>query len=43
MTTCWERAVNSFTTCVFRECLSICMCASFPFGFEVKGDWDFIV
>ena len=27
---------------VFRERLSICMCASFPFGFE-DGVWDLIV
>ena len=27
---------------VFRERLSVCMCASFPFGFE-DGMWDVIV
>ena len=27
---------------VFRVCLSICVCASVPFGFE-GGMWDLIV
>ena len=27
---------------VYRECLSIRLCASFPFGFE-GGMWDLIV
>ena len=28
-----------FTVRVFRERLSVCVCASLPFGFEV-GVWD---
>ena len=28
--------------CVFREALSVCVCASSPFGFE-SGMWDSIV
>ena len=31
-----------FTVRVFRECLSVCVCASFPFGFK-GGMWDLIV
>ena len=31
-----------FTVRVLRECLSVCVCASFPFGFE-GGIWDLIV
>ena len=31
-----------FTLCVLRGRLSICECASFPFGFE-GGMWDLIV
>ena len=42
MTTCAESNFIRFTERVFRERLSICVCASFPFGFE-GGMWDFIV
>ena len=31
----WEIAANLVALCVFCEWLSICVCASFPFGFEV--------
>ena len=31
-----------FTIRVFRERLSVCVCASFPFGFE-GGMWELIV
>ena len=31
-----------FTVRVFREHLSICVCISFPYGFE-DGMWDLIV
>ena len=34
MTTCWERAVHSVYRAVFRECVSIWVCVSFPFDFE---------
>ena len=34
MTTVLERAIHSVTVRVFRGRLSICMCVSFPFGFE---------
>ena len=31
-----------FIVCVFRVCLSMFVCASFPFGFE-GGEWNLIV
>ena len=43
MTTVWERAVFiQYTVNVFCECLSVCVCASFPFGFEA-GMSDLII
>ena len=41
--TIWQRAAHSgFTVCVFCECFSVCMCASFPFSFEGRM-WELIV
>ena len=35
MTTCRAvQSVNQFTTRAFRKCFSMCVCASFPFGFD---------
>ena len=43
MTTCLgKRCSFSFTVHVFRERLSACVCASFPFGFDGRM-WDLIV
>ena len=42
MTTCLGKTCSFGLLCVFRERLSICMCASFPSGFE-DGMWDLIV
>ena len=38
----WERLFIRFTVHVFHESLSVCMSASFPFGFE-GGMWDLIL
>ena len=38
----WKELFIRFTVRVFLERLSICMYASFPFGFE-GGVWDLIV
>ena len=37
-----ERAIHSAYCACFRGCLSICVCASYPFGFEGEK-WDSIV
>ena len=43
MTTCVGRSCSLGLPCVsFVKVLSICVCASFPFGFE-GGIWDLIV
>ena len=38
---CLGKLFNRFTVRVFHDYLSICMCASFPFGFEGRM-WDMI-
>ena len=40
VTPVWERAVNSVYCGVSRERLSVCVCASFPFGFRVGVRFD---
>ena len=42
MTTCFGKSYSFDLPCVSCEHLSICMCASFPFGFD-GGMWDLIV
>ena len=43
MTTCLGKSSSfGFNVHVFRKQLSICVCASFPLGFE-GGMWDLIV
>ena len=37
-----EKLLIRFALCYYREILSICVCASFPFGFEGRM-WDLIV
>ena len=43
MTTCLGKSCSfTFTVLVFRESLSICVSAFFPFGFE-GGMWDDLI
>ena len=42
MTTCVGKNFIPCTMCVFRECLWMSVCVSFPFGFT-GGIWDLIV
>ena len=37
-----EKLLIRVALCGYRESLSICLCASFPFGFE-GGMWDLVV
>ena len=37
-----EKLLIRFALCMYREILSVCLCAFFQFGFE-GGMWDLIV